>query len=207
MILRTSIKQLKSARVLLRPVIIGALCLFAGAMLGCGKPFNVKARTDLPPANYAATSATANVSVQAQAIRDEDFLYETFDANLISAGVLPVRVMLKNSSDRTVDLQKARFEIRQQAGRSFKAVTTREAFKRLISYYEIKAFNKAGYKESLGTFSEYGVDLKNPLEPGQSRQGLMFFLIPDEAARGAALTLVVSRLGGENTSLVELKLN
>jgi hypothetical protein len=207
MILRTSINQFKSARVLLRLGIGGTLCLFAGTMLGCGKPFNVKTRTDLPPANYAASTATDTISIQAQAIRDEDFLYDTFDANLISAGVLPVRVMLRNSSDRTVDLQKARFEIRQQGGRGFKAVDARGAFKRLISYYEISAYNKSGYKESLGTFSEYGVDLKTPLAPGQSRQGLMFFLVPGEAAHGAGLTLVVSRLGAESHPPVELKLN
>jgi len=207
MILRTSIKPFKSKTALLRPVIICTLCLFSGAMLGCGKPFNVKAKTELPPANYAAGSASDSVSIQAQAIRDEDFLYETFDANLISAGVLPVRVMLNNSGGRTVDLQKARFEIRQQTGRGLKAVDARTAFKRLLSYYEISVYNKAGYKESLGAFSEYGVDLKTPFEPGQSRHGLMFFLVPGEAARGAGLTLVVSRLGPESRSPVQLKLN
>jgi len=128
-------------------------------MTGCSKPFNVKTKTDLGPANYAASSTTDNISIQAQAIKDEDLLYETFDANLISAGVLPVRVMLTNSSAEPVDLQKARFEIRQPDGHGFKAVDERTAFKRLISYYEIKAYNKGGYKESLGTFSEYGVDL------------------------------------------------
>jgi hypothetical protein len=207
MILRIPIERLMSARVWLRPVTIGILCLLAGTMLGCGKPFNVKTRADLAPANYAASSATANISIQAQAITDEDFLNETFDANLISSGVLPVRVMLKNSSDRTVDLQKARFEIRQQNGRGFKAVDARDAFKRLISYYEIKAYNKSGYRESLGTFSEYGVDLKTPLESGNARQGFLFFLVPVETARGANLTLVVSRLGVESASTVELKLN
>jgi hypothetical protein len=207
MILRASIKRFKSIHVLVRPVVIGTLCLVSSTMLGCGKPFNVKTRTDLPPANYAASSGTDSISIQAQAIRDEDFLYETFDANLISAGVLPVRVMLNNSGSRTVDLQKARFEIRQPGGRGFKAVDARTAFKRLISYYEIKAFSKAGYKESLGTFSEYGVDVKTPLEPGQSRHGLMFFLAPGDAARRAGLTLVINRLGSENRVPVELKLN
>ena len=207
MILRTAIKRFISERVvLLRLGIVGILCLVAGTMLGCGKPFNVKTRTDLPPATYASSTATDSISIQARAITDEDFLYDTFDANLISAGVLPVRVMLNNSSDRSVDLQKARFEIRQQAGRGFKAVDARGAFRRLISYYEISAYNKSGYKESLGTFSEHGVDLKTPLAPGQSRQGLIFFLVPSEAARGAGLTLVVTRLGAESHTPVELKL-
>lgn len=207
MVVRTSIKRFKFARILLRLGIGGTLCLFAGTMLGCGKPFNVKTRADLPPATYAASTTSDSINIQAQAITDEDFLYETFDANLISAGVLPVRVMLNNSSDRTLDLQKVRFEIRQHAGRGFKAVDARGAFKRLISYYEISAYNKSGYKESLGTFSEHGVDLKTPLAPGQSRQGFMFFLVPSEAAQGAGLTLVVSRLSAASHAPVELKLN
>jgi hypothetical protein len=207
MFLRSSIKRFRPARALLRPIIICTLCLFFGALSGCGKPFNVKTKTNLPPANYAAGSTTDNISIQAQAIKDEDLLYDTFDANLIAAGVLPVRVTLNNSSSRAVDLQQARFEIRPQDGRGFKAVDARTAFKRLISYYEIKAYNKDGYKESLGTFSEYGVDLKTPLEPGQSRNGLIFFLAPGGAARGAGLTLVVSRLGSESRVPVELKLD
>lgn len=207
MLLRTSIDRFKSARVLLRSGIIGAICFSCGAAIGCGKPFNVKTKTDLPPASYSAGSTTDSVSIQAQVIRDEDFLYETFDANLISAGVLPVRVMVNNSSGRTVDLKKARFEIRQQDGRGLKPVDARRAFKRLIAYYEISLYNKAGYKESLGTFSEYGVDLKTPLEPGQSRHGLMFFLAPGGAAQGGGLTFVVRRLGSDTNTPVELKLN
>jgi len=206
MLLRSSLERF-TPHILLRPVLIGVLCLCAGSMTGCSKPFNVKTKTDLGPANYAASSTTDNISIQAQAIKDEDLLYETFDANLISAGVLPVRVMLTNSSAEPVDLQKARFEIRQPDGHGFKAVDERTAFKRLISYYEIKAYNKDGYKESLGTFSEYGVDLKTPLEPGQSRHGLMFFLATRGAARGAGLTLVVSRLGSKSGGPVELKLD
>lgn len=190
-----------------RPIFLCALGIAVVALSGCGKPFNVKTKTDLPPARYAASTSSNGLNIQAQAITDEDFLYNTFDANLISAGVLPVRVMLKNSSGATVDLRKARFEIRQPSGRSFKAVETRAAYKRLIAYYEISAYNKSGYKESLGDFSEYGVDLRTPLEAGQSRQGFLFFLVPGEAARGTGLIMVVSKIGPESKNPVELTLN
>src|SRR5947207_1285321 len=93
-------------------VLVPVRCLIAVALsavlavfVGCGKPFNVKAKTDLPPARYAARTAGGDMEIQAQAVTDEDFLYERFDANLISAGVLPVRVMLKNSSDHPIDLK------------------------------------------------------------------------------------------------------
>jgi hypothetical protein len=173
----------------------------------CGKPFNVKTRVDLPPARYAARATTDGVDIQAQAISDEDFLYDTFDSNLISAGVLPVRVRLSNSGDQPVNLQKARFEIRGPGGNGFKAVEARAAYKRLISYYEISTYNKAGYKESLDTFSEYGVDLKTPLAAHQSREGLLFFLFPKEAATTAGLKLIVCRISLDSHDQAELNLN
>lgn len=207
MIFKASITRFRAVRFNRRPRIIRAIGLLVIALWGCGKPFNVKTKIDLPPASYSGATVSDGISIQAQAVTDEDFLYERFDANLIAAGVLPVRVMLKNSTERTVDLHKARFEIRQPAGRGFKAVEARAAFKRMISYYEISAYNKAGYKDSLGTFSEYEVDLKTLLDPGQSRQGLLFFLVPDGVARATGFTLVVSRISPDSHNPVELKLN
>jgi hypothetical protein len=175
--------------------------------VGCGKPFNVKRQPDLPPANYVAKGSFDVISIQAQAIFDEDLLYDTFDANLIVAGILPVRAMLTNSGEHSVDVQKARFEIREPSGRNFKAVSARDAFKRLISYYEISAYNKSGYKESLNDFTEFGLDTKTPLANGQSRQGVLFFLVPNETSRQAGLMLVVSKLDPRQSGAVELKLN
>ena len=207
MIPRASIIRFRAVARASRPRIIGVLGLVMMTLGGCGKPFNVKTKTDLPPASFGAATVSDGISIQAQPVTDEDFLYERFDANLISAGVLPVRVMLKNSSERTVDLRKARFEIRQQAGRGFKSVEARAAFKRLISYYEIKAYNKGGFKDSLDAFSEYELDLRTPIGPGQSRQGLLFFLVPNEAAHATGLTMVVTRITPDSHDLLELRLN
>ena len=185
-----------------------AFVLVAVTAFGCGKPFNVKTQPDLPPANYPAKATSDHVSVQAQAITDEDFLYETFDANLLLAGILPVRVMLTNSGGEILDLKNARFEVHATAGTSFKAINEHQAFKRLISYYEISTYNKSGYKESLEAFSAFGLDIFTPLAAAQSRQGLVFFPVPAEAARGG-LRLVVSRLDAASSSggKLELKLN
>lgn len=195
---------------LLRLVQGAAFVLAAVAAFGCGKPFNVKTQPDLPPANYAAKASSDHISVQAQAITDEDFLYETFDANLLLAEILPVRVMLTNSGGDIVDVKNARFEVHTTTGASFKAINTRQAFKRLISYYEISTYNKSGYKESLEAFSAFGIDTRTPLAAAQSRQGLVFFSMPSEAAQGGGLTLVVSRLEKAPSSSrgrLELKLN
>jgi hypothetical protein len=187
-----------------------AFVLVAVAAFACGKPFNVKTQPDLPSADYATKATTDHVIVQAKALTDEDFLYDTFDANLLLAGILPVRVMITNSGGETMDLKEARFDVHAATGSSFKAVNERRAFKRLISYYEISTYNKYGYKESLETFSAYGLDTRRPLAPGQSRQGLVFFSMPSEAARGGGLTLVVNRLEpapSSNGGKLELKLN
>src|ERR1700686_4194776 len=99
------IERSPSQSVLLRWMVCGAVLSILAVTLGCGKPFNVKQQPELPPVSYAAKASAGGVSIQAQAITDEDSLYDTFDANLISAGILPVRVMLTNPADHAVDLQ------------------------------------------------------------------------------------------------------
>ena len=49
--------------------------------------------------------------------------------------------------------------------------------------------------------------MKAPLEGGQARQGLLFFLVPEEVARTAGLTMVVSKIGNDSHERVELTLN
>lgn len=187
--------------------LVGAIAILgAVTLIGCGKPFNVRPRTELPPANYAATASVNRVTVRADPIDDEDLLYETFDANLILAGVFPVRIRLTNSTDEIVDLKKTRFDVATPQGRRFKPVNAREAFNRLISYYEISTYNKAGYKESLSEFVGYALDTKEALPPRQSRDGVLFFPIPADVARGTGLTLHIFRLGAKE-SPIELKLN
>lgn len=176
------------------------------ASLGCGRPFNVKTQPALPPPINAARASVDGVAVEAYAITDEDFLYDTFDANLIAAGVLPVRVMLSNSSGENMDLKKARFEIEAQS-RRFRVADARKAFKRLISYYGISIYSKSGYRESLEAFASYALDVATPLAGDQSRQGLVFFLVPSEAARQTGLSLVIGKLKSKRSDAVSLKLN
>lgn len=202
-------KRPSSRRFPFRLAVGSAALLLAAAAFGCGRPFNVKTQPTLPPASYAAKASLDGIAVEAHAITDEDFLYDTFDANLISAGVLPVRVMMTNSGGDTVDCKNARFEIEMQS-RRFKAVDARKAFKRLISYYGISVYSKSGYKESLEAFASYALDVGKPLAGAQSRQGLVFFLVPAEAVRQGGLTLVIGKLNSkpsDGRAGVALKLN
>jgi hypothetical protein len=174
---------------------------------GCGRPFNVKTQPSLPPARYAETTTVNSISIGAQAITDEDLLYDTFDANLISAGLLPVRVMLTNTGTEAVDVSRTLFEI-QAGSQRYKAVDAQKAFKRLMSYYDVSAYSKSGYRDSLGAFTAYALDLKTPLNGNQSRQGLVFVMMPEEVARQTGLTMVISKLmKNDSKQDIELHLN
>jgi hypothetical protein len=175
---------------------------------GCGRPFDVKTQPSLPPARYTETATVSSINISVQAIRDEDLLYDTFDANLISAGLLPVRVSMTNSGVEPVDIRETRFEV-QAGSQRYRAVDARKAFKRLVSYYDVSAYTKAGYKDSQDAFIAYALDIKTPLNGNQSRQGLVFVMMPEDVARQAGLKMVVSKLG-KNLSKkqnIELRLN
>jgi hypothetical protein len=192
-----------------------SLALFvAGAIVqltlffGCGRPFDVKTQPSLPPARYAETATVNSINISVQAIKDEDLLYDTFDANLISAGLLPVRVSLTNSGGEPIDISETRFEV-QAGSQRYKAVDARKAFKRLVSYYDVSAYTKAGYKDSQDAFIAYSLDIKSPLNGNQSRQGLVFVMMPEDVARQTGLKMVVSKLA-KNVSRkqnIELQLN
>lgn len=189
--------------------ISGSLVFLMMLFAGCGgKPFNVKPQVDLPLTPDAARTEAGSLQIQAEAIRDEDLLIGTFDANLLLAGVLPVKVALINQSPEAIDVRKARFELRGPDGRTVKASDARRVFKRLISYYEITAYSKPGYKQSREDLADYGIDLSKPLNAGESRKGMVFFIAPDRATQTSSLTLVVSRLDAKQAKApaVELKL-
>src|SRR5690349_11205157 len=71
-----------------RSSVFAAICLAAMLLAGCGgKPFNVKTQVALPAIADAPVAESPGVRLQAAVIRNEDLLLETFDANLILAGV------------------------------------------------------------------------------------------------------------------------
>ncbi len=188
---------------------IRSLCLALSLCLaGCaGAPFDIKNKVELPPPSPSAARAeSSGVLVQAEVLRDEDYLNDIFDANLILASVLPVRVKVTNKAEAPIDLSKAKFEINAANGRAYKSADAKKAFKRLISYYEITTYSKPSYKESQDTFTSYALDLSKPLDRGASREGLVFFIIPEAADQPGSLKFKVSRLD-QKAAAVELNLN
>jgi len=183
---------------------LAVVVFLAVSTLSC-KPFNVKPRIEVPRAATESQAEASGLLIRASVVQDEDWLNDTFDANLILAGIVPVRVELKNNQQTPVELKKARFELKNASARSFESVSAHRAFKRALSYYELSAWSKALYKESKSDFASYALDLTTALAAGESRQGLMYFLVPGDTARENGFTLVLSRLKGSGP--LELKLN
>ena len=187
---------------------VAAILIAAGLIAGCGgKPFNVKPRPSLSKTDYRASGKVNEVGIQADAITDEDYLFEIFDANLIQAGVYPVRIRITNNGAAPVELKRMKFGLRPAAGKLFRQSEARRAYKRLISYYELSLYSKDGYKRSLGDFESYAFDTAAPLGPGESRDGILFFLLPAETAHEGGLTLEAERLNSKQAdSSLALKL-
>ena len=204
-----SVKRLVK-RVRFKSSLALAQCVFLALFASSCKPFNVKPRIQVPRAANESQAETSGLVVHASVVRDEDWLNDTFDANLILAGIVPVRVELKNTGQIPVELSKARFELKTASGGSLESASGARAFKRALGYYDVSAWSKALYKESKADFASYTLDVKTPLAMGESRQGLLYFLLPGDTAGENGVTLVVSRLKSSDQkggSRVELKLN
>ena len=189
------------------PALIAA-GLLAVTLAGCAaRPFNVKPRVSLGKPDYRVSGQIDGLGIQAEAMTDEDYLYEIFDANLIQAGVYPVRIRVTNNKADALELKRARFEIKSSAGKPIRATQARQAYKRLIKYYELSLSSKDGYKRSLNDFGSHAFDTQSPLGPGDSREGILFFLVPAQISGEGSLILEAARLGRQSgTDALELKL-
>lgn len=185
-----------SRKIRIRAIASTSLVALAIALLsGCGgKPFNVKTVPSNPPVSHTARADYDGLSVEAAAVTDEDYLFETFDANLMLAGVLPVKMTITNQRAEPINMKRARFEISSAGSRSYRAVTGKKAFERVFSYYDITITGREGYKESRSDFSSHAFDTTTPLAVGESREGLLFFIAPPEMAGSSELTLTARRL-------------
>lgn len=191
-----------------------ALCLLALCFAACGKPFNVKPKPAVIDSKATArvtlkaVGESQGVAIQATALTDEDYLYDTFEANLILAGVLPVHLKLTNNGDSVADLKRSKLEIKA-LNRNYKMLDSRKAYKRLMSFYGISIYNKHGHKESRADFDTHAFDLKKPLAVGESRDGLIYFAVPNEVIKGGSLNLLARKLSAgraKDDAPVELNL-
>ena len=176
---------------------------------GCSKPFNVKRKVDLPLSAAKAQQQLGDVTVQADAIRDENLIYDTFDANLVQAGILPVNVHIENHGAAPLALKDVKLELQDDSGHRKQRLSAKTTFKRLVSYYELIAYSKYGYRRSQEDLIAYEFDSREPVGAGGVRSGLVFFEIKPPDSRSKLVLLL--RFRGtdklERTARLELGTN
>ena len=178
-------------------VLIGVPVLLLTNACG-GSLYKVKPVVDLPPMTGELKSASGggvNVIV-APLLTDED-TQDLFEANLPLAGVLPVRLELDYESGVPVEIEKARFRLRDGAGREWKLLKPKQAISRVLKANEVYAYNPHSRKQFEAEFVSYALDVKTPLSPNDRRRsGFLFFQTPgkEPVASPRGLTLVIERL-------------
>ena len=178
-------------------VLIGVPVLLLTNACG-GSLYKVKPVVELPPMTGELKSASGggvNVIV-APLLTDED-TQDLFEANLPLAGVLPVRLELDYESGVPVEIEKARFRLRDGAGREWKLLKPKQAISRVLKANEVYAYNPHSRKQFEAEFVSYALDVKTPLSPNDRRRGgFLFFQTPgkEPVASPRGLTLVIERL-------------
>ena len=98
--------------------------------------------------------------------------------------------------------------MRAADGKAYKAGEVKRVFKRLISFYQISTYSKPAYKKTQEDFASYALDTTKPLAMGESRHGMVFFIVPDLVVQAMGLKLVGVRLDAtQPKNTIELPLD
>src|ERR1041385_6607244 len=120
-------------------------------------------------------------------------------AHTRSAGAdgVPVRVELAFQNGAAIELNKARFHLRDDQNHEWKLLSPKRAVSRIMKANGVTLYNPNSRKQFEQEFGAYAIDLKAPLSSDSPRrQGFLFFQPPDKKAVTTAqkLTLTVERL-------------
>ncbi len=177
-------------------LIVGAFALFSSACAGA--LFKVKPVVELPPLSGDVKSASAGgVLIRVAPLLTDEESQDLFEANLPLSGVLPLRVELDYESGVPVELKRARFRLRDGAGREWKLLSPKQAISRVMKANEVYAYNPNSRKQFEQEFGAYALELKTPLSSAERRrQGFLFFQTPDKepVASPRSLVLIIERL-------------
>src|SRR5215204_1736743 len=163
-----------------------------------GSLFKVKPATDLPPLPANSRSADAGgLTIRVAPLLTDEESQELFEANLPLSGVLALRVELAFQSGVPVEIQRARFRLRDSQNKEWKLLSAKSAVSRIMKANGVFAYNPNSRKQFEKEFGAYAIDVKTPLSSGDSRrQGFLFFQKPDKlpVRSGQQLTLTIERL-------------
>ena len=182
-----------------RPVVFLLLLVALGsASCTATSLYKVKPVTELPPMPTNTRSADAGgVTIRVAPLLTDEESQKLFEANLPLSGVLALRVEFAFQSGVPVEINRARFRLRDSENREWKLLSAKSAVSRIMKANGVYAYNPNSRKQFEHEFGAYAIDLKTPLSSGDSRrQGFLFFQTPDKrpARSGQQLTLTIERL-------------
>ncbi|MBD0325204.1 MAG: hypothetical protein ICV68_02165, partial [Pyrinomonadaceae bacterium] len=116
------------------------LALMAGASCG-GSLYKVKPVVNAPVNVPTGRAAAGGVELRAVALLADEDSQELFEANLLLAGLLPVRVELSNESGAPLEFKRVRFRLRAESGKDWKYRNAKQAVSRILEANDIYLYN------------------------------------------------------------------
>lgn len=186
-------------------IFLGPLILISSS---CGSSlFKVKPVVEVPPMTGDVRSASAGgVTVRAVPLLSDEETQDLFEANLLVGGILPVRTEFAFESGVPVEIKRARFHLRDAAGREWKLLSPKAAASSIMKANGVFLYNPNSRKSFEQDMVAYGLVTKEPLSDSNRRtQGFLFFQTPDKAPvqTNASLVLTIEKLPQK----AEIKLN
>lgn len=184
---------------------IGLACALILTVACGGSLYKVKPVVQAPIADGASGAEAGGIKVRAVPILIDEEIQELFEANLLLAGILPVRVDVTNANGALVDLKNARFRLRDGDTREWKAQTAKQAVSRILKYYDVYIYNPNSRRKFEGDFRAHALNIDSPLAQGEQRSGLVFFQTPkkEPVSSPRGLVLTIEKL----PQSIELRLN
>lgn len=180
------------------------LTLALGASCG-GSLYRVKPVVDAPVSSTIGAASAGGINVRAVPLLKDEEGQELFEANLLLAGLLPVRVEISNDSGAPLSFKRVRFRLRDQTGKEWKYRNAKQAVSRILEANDIYLYNPNSRAAFEAAFRAHALNLETPLAGNQPRRGLIFFQTPkkDAVESRSGLLLVVEGL----PQPLELRLN
>lgn len=164
------------------------------SVMGCGGSlYRVSPRVEAPISGKAGEAQGGGITLRGVPLLTDEESQQLFEANLPLGGLLPVRLEIRNESGAPIELKRARFHLRDAAGKEWKMRSAKQAVSRILEANEVTFYNPSSRKEFEERFRAHALDTETPLAPSENRQGLIFFQTPRkepvESPRGLVLTV------------------
>lgn len=170
-----------------------------------GSLYKVKPVVNAPLASATGTASVGGVELRAVPLLTDAESQELFEANLLLAGLLPVRVEMMNESGAALALNKLRFRLRDADGNEWKLVNAKQAVQRILKYNDVTLYNPNSRREFTEKLGAHTFNTKAELNAQERRQGLLFFQTPKKSPVESPRVLVLTVEGLSQT--VALRLN